>query len=195
MRFAITLLGLLLANLVHAQEFKPFKVNLSTGYARPSGSGAGGGILLSLEPKYGISDQFDLGFRWENALMGRRLVVPNGASQTEIGYAGSYILTGTYLLSLSNTRPYLGVGTGLYSTISGTVSANDGSVQNVGGAGGHKLGGMVRAGVKLGHLNLGAEYNFVPATAVSTTNLGLLRGNNSYLGVKIGFDIGGGFYE
>ena len=56
-----------------AQEFKPFKFNISAGYTVPVGQGSSGGILLSAEPKYGISDRIDLGLRYELGFMIRPL--------------------------------------------------------------------------------------------------------------------------
>ena len=49
----ILLTTLLIGFTAQAQEFKPFKVNISLGAALPSG---GGGVLFALEPKYGIND-------------------------------------------------------------------------------------------------------------------------------------------
>ena len=44
-----------------AQEFKPFKVNLSVGYAQATGKGISGGALFSIEPKTSLSPQVDVG--------------------------------------------------------------------------------------------------------------------------------------
>ena len=33
-------------------ELKPFKIDVSFGYAIPGGSGAKGGVLFAVEPKY-----------------------------------------------------------------------------------------------------------------------------------------------
>jgi hypothetical protein len=56
----------------YAREFKSFKVGVGGGYAVPStGEGAGGGILLYLEPAYRATDQVLVGLRLEGALMVR----------------------------------------------------------------------------------------------------------------------------
>lgn len=179
-----------------AQDFKPFKVNASIGYAKPIGAGSGGGVLVSIEPKYGLNDQIDVGLRIEGALMGRVVEVAGLATDTELKFAGSYVLTGTYMLTTTDFRPYVGVGAGLFST--GGLSFSESS-SNVGGEAARKLGVMGRVGFKYGHFNLGIEYNYVPSTKY-TINLvsGLpaaAKANNSYIGVKLGFDIGGGYYE
>jgi hypothetical protein len=191
-----TLLLVTLSLGAFAQDFKPFKVNTSIGFAKPIGPGSSGGILVSLEPKYGLNDQIDVGLRLEGALMGRSTQVSGQTSDTEIAYSGSYGLTGTYLLSVSNFRPYVGLGGGLYST--GGVSFSEGG-SDIGLEAARKLGAMARVGFKYGHFNLGVEYNYVPSTTY-TANLAnnaaaIVKSNNSYVGFKLGFDIGGGYYE
>ena len=187
------LLGTLSAT---AQDFKPFKVNLSLGYARPSGSGASGGVMFSIEPKYGLSDQIDIGIRAELALMARAYTINGQDANGEIKGAGSYLLTGTYLLSQPNFRPYVGAGVGIFSTASGTFNTVGGSTSTSDAvAGGTKLGGMVRTGFKAGHFNLGLEYNIVPTTKgviLSQGAPGNYESPNSYFTLKLGVDIGGG---
>lgn len=196
MKKALTMALGLLAFGAAAQDFKPVKVNASIGYAKPLGAGAGGGVLVSIEPKYGLNDQIDVGLRIEGALMGRVVEVAGLATDTEIKFAGSYVLTGTYMLTTTDFRPYVGVGAGLFST--GGLSFSESS-SNVGGEAARKLGAMGRAGFKYGHLNFGVEYNYVPSTKYTINfvngTAAAAKANNSYLGVKLGFDIGGGYYE
>ena len=61
------------ATLTNAQDrvFKPFKVDLSLGYALPSGSGSKAGVVIALEPKYAIQDQISVGLRCEAAVVAR----------------------------------------------------------------------------------------------------------------------------
>jgi hypothetical protein len=178
-----------------AQDFKPFKVNASIGFAKPIGPGSAGGFLLSTEPKYGLNDQIDLGLRVEAAFMGRAVEVAGKLAESSFRFSGSYLLTGTYLLTTTDFRPYVGVGAGLYST--GGLSFSESG--DIGGQFSRKLGAMARVGFKYGHLNMGVEYNYVPTTQY-TVNLinntaAAVKAFNSYLGFKIGFDIGGGYYE
>lgn len=188
--------ALLLTIGAQAQEFKPFKVNVSLGAALPSG---GGGVLVAVEPKYGINDNIDLGLRLEGAFMAREVTVNGNTTSGNVTGAGSYLLTGNYLLSTNNFRPFIGVGAGLYQ-IAGTSFVTDGNNSTNGSIeAGNAFGGMLRAGFKAGHFVLGLEYNIVPSTEAAlfnsdgTVRIGQsVQSKNSYLGVKLGFDIGGG---
>ncbi|RRB07665.1 outer membrane beta-barrel protein [Larkinella rosea] len=178
-----------------AQDFKPFKVNLSLGYARPAGSGAAGGLLVSLEPKYGVMDKLDLGLRIELAAMARSISVNNQNGDVSAKGMGSYLLTGTYYLSNNNFRPYVGLGAGLYSIAGTTVTVVNGQVQDdyddYKVEASNKFGVMARVGFKAGHFNLGVEYNIVPNSKSDILGQSI-DSKNAYLGVKLGVDIGGG---
>lgn len=197
MKPVLFLLFVLITLSATAQEFKPFKFNISPGYAKPAGPGASGGFLLSLEPKYGLSDRIDLGLRIELAVMARAYRIDGDDAEGEVKGAGSYLLTGNYLLSDGGFRPFVGAGVGLFSVgSSGFTVTNGMGVTDSDVAAGNKFGGMVRTGFKAGHFVLGLEYNLVPQTkgfigSVSGTNLNY-ESNNSYFGIKLGIDIGGG---
>ncbi|CCH54095.1 hypothetical protein BN8_03238 [Fibrisoma limi BUZ 3] len=199
MKQVLLSLFMLVAVSATAQEFKPFKFNISLGYAKPSGPGASGGFLYSLEPKYGLSDNIDLGLRIEGALMVRGVVVNGEDAEGELKASGSYLVTGTYLLTNTNFRPYIGAGAGLFSVASTGVTVIDDEAEAGTLTGGTKFGGMVRAGFKAGHFNLGLEYNLIPATeGIIMSNNGLntnVSSKNSYFGIKLGVDIGGGRYK
>lgn len=194
------LVTLLVGVAAQAQEFKPFKVNVSLGAAIPSG---GGGVLFAVEPKYGINDQIDVGLRIEIAAMARDVVVNGNTSSGNAQGASSFILTGNYMLSTNNFRPFVGIGAGLYTTASTgvTVVGSGPNSQSTNGtiAAGNVFGGMARVGFKTGHFLLGLEYNLIPNTnsivfdSNGTSQVGTsVQSKNSYAGIKVGFDIGGG---
>jgi outer membrane protein W len=191
----ITFSILLLATvaIVNAQqEFKPFKVDLSTGYAIPSGKGAKGGILFVAEPKYAVIPNLSAGIRLEFALMARGRVDQSGnVAEVDVKAAGSYLLTGDYYFVQSTVRPFAGVGVGLYSLAGASSDANSASAGT-----GSKFGEMVRGGVEISHFRLGLEYNIVPTTNVETIDANGVKTTsstkNSYMGIKLGFTIGGG---
>ncbi|AQG78609.1 outer membrane beta-barrel protein [Spirosoma montaniterrae] len=193
MKRFLTVLFLSVAFSATAQEFKPFKVNLSVGIAKPLASGVSGGVLFAVEPKYGISDNLDLGLRAEWALVARGVVSGGNTVTGDAGAFGSYLLTGTYLFGTNGVRPFLGVGAGLYTIASaGTITIVDGQgPEQVTLTGATKFGGMIRGGIKAGHFVVGVEYNAVPTTSNRLTNA-TIESKNTYLGIKLGFDIGGG---
>lgn len=177
-----------------AQEYKPFKVNLSIGYAKPFNAGVSGGFLVAVEPKYGLSDNFDLGLRLELASVARGVQVNGNTTTGDVSAYGSYLITGNYLFGSSNVRPFVGAGLGLFTIGSGgtvVIASNGQANQNVNLVSDTKFGGMIRAGVKLSHFVVAAEYNAVPTTNSTFSNT-QITSENAYLGVKIGFDIGGG---
>ncbi|PRY27784.1 hypothetical protein CLV58_1312 [Spirosoma oryzae] len=203
---SITLLSILSVTsitLTHAQEHKAFKVNLSLGYAQPTGPGLSAGLLIGLEPKYALSPRLDLGLRLESALLVRGVTWDNnsGNSNTATGTVssiGSAVLTVTYLfnpLGESNTRPFLGIGAGLFAMSSAGLIVID---QNQTKAelpvtSYNTPGGMLRGGIKVGHFVASVEYNAIPTHVYSLTNTSLeFTSKSSYVGVRLGFDIGGG---
>jgi outer membrane protein W len=167
-----------------AQKFKPFTFNTSIGYARIRGK------LLSMEFKYAFTDKWELGLMEEFAGTTRSLPIEG---QTKSPVLVSGLLTGKYYFSNTNFRPYVGLGVGLYHITGSAFSIPDGQFN------GKKytiepenrFGVKVRAGFKAGHFNLGVEYNIVPSSQSDILGQ-TINSKNSYLGVKLGFDIGGG---
>ena len=194
---AILILSSVISLSAKAQEsvFKPFKVDVSLGYAIPGGDGAKGGILFAVEPKYAVIPSLSVGLRIEAAVMARF----SGYNETgeimeaSVKAAASYIATGDYyFMPDKNFRPFTGGGVGIYSV--GAVEANQTSGEVSAGS---KFGGLVRTGFEFSHFRMGFEYNIVPKTKFTgydgdgnpTTGL---TSNNSYMGIKVGVCIGGG---
>ena len=175
--------------IVNAQEFKPFKVDLSTGYAIPSGEGAKGGVLFVAEPKYAVIPDLSLGLRIEIAIMARGTSDASGSS-VDVKAAGSYLATGDYYLTHNTVRPFVGAGVGLFSL---AAASTDNSSAGVSGAR-SKFGGMLRAGAEISHFRIGVEYNLVGSTDIKdvTSNETIGTSKNSYIGIKIGVVLGGG---
>jgi outer membrane protein W len=190
----------LFASAVNAQdkkegELKPFKVDVSLGYAIPGGSGAKGGLLFVVEPKYAVMPNLALGLRIEGAIMARGTETTNGTTTTEVDVdvkaASSYLATADYYLNNNYSfRPFVGAGLGIYSLASASVNSTSTSAGS-----GSKFGEMVRAGFEAGHFRLGLEYNIVPKTK-STTTTGTTTttttSTNGYIGIKVGVCFGGG---
>ena len=191
----------LFATSVSAQEkeseFKPFKVDVSLGYAIPGGSGAKGGVLFAVEPKYAIMPQLSLGLRIEAAVVARvgGYDVNGTPQEADVKASASYLATGDYYFS--NTykfRPFAGAGVGLFSLAAATATSSGSSAAST--EADSKFGGMVRAGIEAGHFRLGLKYNIVPTTTIdgynSTGGAAKVDVKNGYIGIKIGVVLGGG---
>jgi outer membrane protein X len=182
--------------------YKPFKVGVDLGYAIPSGSGAKGGVLFAIEPKYAVASAITVGLRIEGAVMARGYVGVNddaGSADLDVKASGSYLLTGDYYFTNNHSfRPFSGIGTGIYSIAAASMSGDGGSGSGeVSVGGGSKFGGLIRTGFEAGHFRLGLEYNLVPKTSIiasggSGSGETKIESKNSYMGIKIGVLIGGG---
>jgi outer membrane protein with beta-barrel domain len=173
-------------------EFKPFKVDVSLGYAIPGGEGAKGGVLFVVEPKYAVIPSVSVGLRLETAIMARGRTDASGSNtEVDVKAAGSYLVTGDYYFTSSTVRPFAGAGLGIYSLASASTEDNGASV-----SAGSKFGEMIRAGVELSHFRVGVEYNIVPKTTMEYINSNGVKTTssmkNGYIGIKVGFCIGGG---
>src|SRR6185503_20524664 len=79
-------------------DLKPFKVDVSVGYAIPGGDGAKGGVLFAVEPKYGVIPGFSVGLRMEAAIVARFGGYDENGNINDVSVkgSGSYLLTGDY---------------------------------------------------------------------------------------------------
>ncbi|MBS1661056.1 MAG: hypothetical protein JST68_08400 [Bacteroidetes bacterium] len=178
--------------------FKPFKVDVSLGYAIPSGEGSKGGVLFAIEPKYAVMDKLAVGLRIEGAITARGVVSPDGESaHGDVKTSSSYLATGDYYFTNNTFRPFVGAGVGIFS-LAAASGDFDGSGEAITIAkSSSKFGGMLRAGFEAGHFRLGVEYNLVGATKIpitddAGTSYGDLKLKNGYLGIKVGAFFGGG---
>jgi len=196
--FLILSLGTIVSFSAIAQSesgLKPFKVDISAGYAIPGGSGSKGGVLFVVEPKYAVMSQLAVGLRMEAAVIARFSGYDADGTPTELSVkaAASYLATGDYYFTDNYSfRPFAGAGAGIFSLASAQANSNEtGGVST-----GKKFGGMLRAGIELSHFRLGVEYNIVPKTTFTgydtEGNTAKLTSKNGYLGIKLGVCIGGG---
>lgn len=192
-KIVLSILLLATVAIANAQyEFKPFKVDVSLGYAIPGGEGAKGGVLFVVEPKYAVIPSVSVGLRMEAAIMARGRTDANGNNaEADVKAAGSYLVTGDYYFTSSTVRPFAGAGLGIYSLAAASTEDNGASVSS-----GSKFGEMIRAGVELSHFRVGVEYNIVPKTTMEYVNVNGVKTTtsmkNGYIGIKVGFCIGGG---
>lgn len=171
----------------NAQEFKKFKVGLGLGYASASGEGSSGGILIYLEPAYRINDNILVGLRMETAIVTRGYSDELSSSLSlDVAAIGSYTISGQYYFNTNKFRPFVGAGLGAYSL--SAVKVEVGGVSGIAVEKETKFGFYPRVGFDFGHLNMSVDYNIIPKSKVE----GGGEFKNSYLGVRLGFSIGGG---
>lgn len=175
-------------------DLKPFKVDVSLGYAIPGGTGAKSGVLFAIEPKYAVISNLSLGLRMEAAVIARfsGYDAEGTVNSASVKAAGSYLATGDYYFSDNySLRPFAGAGAGIFSLASAEFDSDQGVI-----SGGTKFGGMVRTGIEMKHFRLGVEYNIVPKTTFtgfdSNGDEAKLTSKNGYIGIKLGVCIGGG---
>ena len=176
-------------------DLKPFKVDVSFGYAIPGGSGAKGGVLFVVEPKYAVIPNLAVGLRMEAAVVARFSGYDQNGDvvSADVKASGSYLATADYYLMDNYAfRPFVGAGAGIFSIAGATVS--DAGSESAGA--GSKFGGMIRAGFEVSHFRLGLEYNLVPKSTYdgfdNDGNPAKVSSKNSYIGIKIGVCFGGG---
>jgi outer membrane protein W len=185
--FYALLLMLAVGQVAQAQEQGKFRVGLDLGYTMPDG---GGGVLIAVEPKYNIADNMNIGIRFESAAMAKNV----GETEADLTASGTYSGTFDYYFNSgsSSFAPFLGGGVG-YSTLGNLSSSVDtelveGSVElEVDG----KFGGLIRAGFEAGKFRLAATYNLIGKTDLGEG----AEIKNSYLGISLGFYLGGGKWK
>ncbi len=163
-------------------HYKPFKVDAGLGYARPQGMGAKAGALMYIEPKLNLLDKLSIGIRSEATAMARGAFdASDFEAKGEAGLSFSALGTADYYFTNRLVRPYVGAGAGVYRLISVEGTSNGGGSVTIPSE--TKFGGMIRAGVEIWHIRLGAEYNIIGKSGIIA---------NNYLGLKIGIVFGGG---
>ena len=175
----------------YSQKEGAFRVGLDAGFVPSSG---GGGALLSLEPKYNIADNMNIGLRIGVAAKVRNVNFSDANTSAKASASNSYVATYDYYFNKAEKTfvPYVGAGLGYYSIANvefdDTDNSNDFNAEASG-----KLGGLVRAGFEWSKFRMGLEYNLVPESTFQDL-IGNNKGTvaNSYVGIHLGFFVGGG---
>ena len=181
-----------------AQEANKFRFDFGLGYAIPKG---GGGLLINLEPKWNIKDNMAVGFRYGGAALAREGGVSEDGTSAELeaSFNGSYVGTFEYNFNngSSSFAPFVGAGIGYYDVVSASfgfsVDQNGESLNDNSGAEREgKIGGLLRTGFDWGKFRLTAEYNLIPKTEIEFEGETVGDVKNGYLGISLGFFLGGG---
>jgi hypothetical protein len=115
-----------------SQGYQPIRVDLTVfgGYASADATAFGFGAAL--EPKYNVTDKLAVGFRLEgSAFVTQTIDVDSGAggnANIEQGAraVSAYLAKADYYLTTSPTRPFVGLGLGLYRIAAGSQSVSTG---------------------------------------------------------------------
>lgn len=188
----LTLVAVFLCAISYSQNEGGFRVGLDIGYTIPSNGG--GGILFSIEPKYNIKDNMNVGLRIGSAFIVREIEMNGTSASVKVSANGSYIVTYDYYFNQSGKVfvPYIGGGAGYYSIANVEVN-NGNNNDNIALDASGKMGILLRGGFEWGKFRMGLEYNLVPKSTLQDlngANLGTI--SNSYLGIHLGFFLGGG---
>lgn len=183
------------AGTVSAQEKGKFRVGLDLGYTVPAAGG--GGMLFYLEPKYNIQDNMNIGLRIGGAAMFRDLVYfsSNDDFSAKVAFNASYVLTYDYYFKTegSNFAPFVGAGLG-WATFASVEADSTQDPDDFGGLSSNSaFAPVLRAGFEAAKFRLSLDYNFAPKSDLQNSQ-GTIIGEtaNAYLGIAIGFYVGGG---
>ncbi len=140
-----------------AENYRSFEWDiLRIGYTVPNSEFYQGGIAVGTEVRYNATDRISVGLRGELAFYTSSF----DSDVIDIGAASSTLLTGDYYLKSSGGfRPFGGVGIGLFTGASATVSDID-NLRPEDFSAGRSLGFTPRLGMELGHFRISVEYNY-----------------------------------
>jgi hypothetical protein len=178
----------------YSQKKGGFRVGFDFGYV-PTGGGGGG--MFSIEPKYNLTDNMNIGLRLGGAGIARDIQNNSGQSTTaKIAANGSFVGTYDYYFHKSGNSfvPYIGAGVGYYEIANiefDDSNVNSSTTLNPDSSG--QMGGLIRGGFEWAGFRMGLEYNFLPDSDIEDLNgdkVGTAK--NAYLGIHIGFFVGGG---
>lgn len=195
-KLIILLVGLFAsANALFAQEEGKFRVGMDLGYTVPTSGG--GGVLYYLEPKYNIQDNLNIGIRFGGAAMVRDLEYYSTTEDVsgKVSANVSMALTADYYFNSpgKNFAPFVGGGLGYMSFAA--IEFDSGVDEDFEGVLDAKnaLAPFLRAGFETGKFRLSLDYNFVPSSDIINFQGAVIgETGNSYLGIALGFYVGGG---
>jgi hypothetical protein len=164
------------------QIYKSFKTDI--GFGAAYGVSQPESFLMYMEPSYTFANNYKAGIRLEQSISNMKQI-------------GSYAITFDYYIPRTKGfRAFAGTGYS-YFNITGSGGCDPGptTIKTVSRTG--SSGALFRTGLEVFHFRLGIEYNLVPPTHVSMTDLNgqsLSRAvySNAYFGFKAGLCIGGG---
>ncbi len=184
---------------LNAQEKGKIRVGLDAGLALPN---AGAGFDGSLDIRYNIMDNVNVGIKFNGGLLLKDIAVDEAANTASIttSVISSTLATSDYYFNNGNNSfaPFLGGGLGFYKIVNIEISATGTDTPTPptdmsGFQGENKFGGLLRGGFEAGHFRMALEYYLIPqSTLLDLNNASIGTTGNSFLNLTLGFYLGGG---
>lgn len=153
--------------------------------------------MLNIEPKVQISENTVIGLRFGIALNSQKFENIDRSqflidNLDDYGIV-SFIPTFDYYLNKNKYLPYIGLGLGYYLFFDDLdVLTPNGSIEVLKGSTKNQIGFLLRGGFGVGNIRYGLEYNLITKADIKMPNRQIIGSvNSSYLGLSIGFTIGG----
>ncbi len=207
--FLLLLITLFNISYSYAQEKGKFRFDIDIGYASLNKGDDGGGFVYYFEPKYTITKNTNIGIRCGGAFLAKATEnIINGSNGrlalVDIGINSSVLGTFDYYFNKgkSSFAPFIGAGAGI-AFVSNTKidfeifdldEEDDNTDEEFEGE--FVFGGMLRAGFEWSKFRLSLDYNITPDTVLKNLEgqqVGTSK--NSYLGITLGFYLGGGKWK
>ncbi|WP_422858235.1 hypothetical protein ACOKFD_12540 [Flagellimonas sp. S174] len=187
----IVLVSIMCLLTLNAQEDNRLKVRLDAGV--PVGvTSENLGLLLSVEPKIGVSNSMVIGLKFGVALNAQEFennnTTPFDVDAENDNAIISFVPTIDYYWNENHARPYVGLGVGYFSLSQVSLANTTDEVQE--GSTKNRIGFLLRGGIDVGKTRFGLEYNIIPKTDIQLPNEQILGTiDSTYLGLTIGFTI------
>ncbi len=203
---AIVLLAAAPAARAQALNYQPVRVDVTVYGAYASADATSWGIGAAIEPKFNVSDRLAAGLRLEGAGFVTQQVSVQGAGgggqTTNVSQGARAVTTvlakAEYYLSNSTTRPFVGLGVGMYRIGAGSQSASSGGTVVQSAAAFSGFGFCPQLGVNFGGFRLAGTYHVVmggdmvvATQAVGTTTPVEVKLAKNFFAFELGGTIGG----
>mgnify|MGYP000703227782 CR=1 FL=1 len=150
------------------------------------------GISAGVEPKFFFNENISLGLRLEgDVLFGGSIDAEGDDVTIGLSSRAAYLLKGEYYLGDGNTKPFAGLGLGMYTQANiGTAVKGDETAVNIGAV--RSFGFAPELGVTFGNFRLSGIYHIVLGEdlATITTSVGNVEQvsiSRNYFVVHLGF--------
>ncbi len=164
---ALALLAVAPPARAQARSYQPIRVDLTVygAYASADATSWGGGAAI--EPKFNVTDELAVGFRLEGAgFITQSVNVGSAGGETtsvkqDARAVTAYLAKADYYFGSASTRPFVGLGLGLYRIGAGSQSATSGGTVVQTAAAFRGFGFCPQLGVNFGGFRMAATYHVV----------------------------------